>query len=146
MKIFVRLVFAMALAGALPAGAQAPIGFVKTVSGEASVADAGKAAQAQVGTPVRLGSVLKTGPTGAMGVTFKDNTVVSIGPDTELTVDEYFYGPGKDNLRFGASMTRGTLDFISGVIARLRPEAVVVKTPTGTIGVRGTHFAVKVEP
>ena len=34
----------------------------------------------------------------------------------------------------------------SGVIAKLRPDAVALKTPTGTIGVRGTHFVVKVEP
>ena len=71
---------------------------------------------------------------------------MSFGPDTELTVDEYLYAPGKGDLKFGASMTKGSLNVVSGVIAKLRPDAVALKTPTGTIGVRGTNFAVRVEP
>jgi hypothetical protein len=140
------LVFCLLLAATLPAGAQEPIGFVKTVSGDAMVLDAGKPVRAVAGTPVRLGSVLRTGKAGSMGVTFKDNTVMSFGPDTEVTVDEYLYAPGKGDLKLGTSMTRGSLQMVSGVIAKLKPDAVNVKTPTGTIGVRGTHFLVKVEP
>ena len=141
-----RFAFVLLVAGAAPAWAQGAIGFVKTVSGEASVVDAGKMVKAQVGTPVRRGSVLRTGAKGSMGVTFKDNTVMSFGPDTEVVVDEYLYGPGKDDLKFGAMVSRGTLNIVSGSIAKLKPEAAVVKTPTGTIGVRGTQFVVKVEP
>jgi hypothetical protein len=134
----------MLLAGS-PAWAQDAIGFVKTVSGSAEVIDAGKPIKAEVGTPIKLGNTLKTGTKGAMGVTFKDNTVMSFGPDTELTVDEYLYAPGKDNLKFGTSMSKGSLQVVSGVIAKLKPESVTMKTPTGTIGIRGTRFLVKVE-
>lgn len=137
---------ALLLACAAPAWAQEAIGFVKSVTGDATVADAGKAVPARPGTPVRLGSVLRTGPKGAMGVTFKDNTVMSFGPDTEVTVDEYLYAPGKGELRMGTSMSKGTLNMVSGVIAKLRPDAVTVRTPTGMVGIRGTHVAVKVEP
>ena len=140
------LAFHLLLAAALPVGAQEPIGFVKTASGDATVLDAGKAVKAAPGSPVRLGSVLRTGKGASMGVTFKDNTVMSFGPDTEVTVDEYLYAPGKGDLRLGTSMTKGSLQMVSGVIAKLKPDAVSVKTPTGTIGVRGTHFLVKVEP
>ena len=139
-------VCALLLASAVPAWGQEAIGFVKSVTGEATVVDAGKPVKAQPGTPVRLGSVLRTGKTGSMGVTFKDNTVMSFGPDTEVTVDEYLYAPGKGELRMGASMSRGTLNVVSGVIAKLKPDAVALRTPTGTVGIRGTHFAVKVEP
>jgi hypothetical protein len=126
--------------------AQDAIGIVKTVSGDASVTDGGKTIKAVVGTPIKLKSVLRTGSKGSMGVTFKDNTVMSFGPDTEVTVDEYLYAPAKGDLKFGASMSKGALNVVSGTIARLKPDAVTLKTPTGTIGVRGTHFAVKVEP
>ena len=128
------------------ASAQQAIGYVKTVSGEASVTSAGKAVPAQAGTPVYLNSVLKTGAKGSMGVTFKDNQMMSFGPDTELTVDEYLYAPAKGDLKFGASMSKGTVNVVSGTIAKLKPEAVSLKTPTGTIGVRGTNYVVKVEP
>lgn len=120
------------------------IGYVKTVQGEASVVADGKAAKAQPGTALRTGNILKTGAHSSMGVSFKDNTVMSFGPNTELIMDEYLYAPSKGELKLSASITKGTLQYISGVIAKLKPEAVTVKTPTGNIGVRGTHFLVKV--
>jgi hypothetical protein len=121
------------------------IGYVKTVQGGASVLVAGKATRAQPGTPVQIGNVLKTDQQGSMGVIFKDNTIMSLGPDTEITIDEYLFAPDKGDLKLGASMTRGTLNYVSGLIAKLKPEAVNLKTPTGTIGVRGTHYLLKVE-
>lgn len=121
------------------------IGYVKTVQGEASVVANGKAAKAQPGTPVQIGNVLKTDKQGSMGVVFKDNTIVSLGPDTEVTVDEYLFSPSKGELKLAASMTRGSLNYVSGLIAKLKPEAVSLKTPTGNIGVRGTHFLAKVD-
>ena len=121
------------------------IGFVKTVAGDARILDSGKAVIARPGTPLYLGSVLRTGEKGSLGVTFKDNTVMSFGPDTEVTIDDYLYAPAKGDLKLVASIAKGTLHYISGVIAKLKPEAVAVKTPTGIIGVRGTHFLAKVE-
>ena len=146
MKFVIQLftIAIMALSGA--AWAQESIGFVKTVTGDATVTDGGKAVKAVPGTPIRVNSVLKTGPKGTMGVTFKDNQVMSFGPDTELTVDEYLYAPAKGDLKFAATMGKGTLNVVSGVIAKLKPESVSLKTPTGTIGVRGTNYVVKVEP
>ena len=66
-----------------------PIGYVKNTEGEAFVTHLGHAQKAETGLPVHIGSVLRTGRQGSMGVTFKDSTVMSFGPDTELTVDEY---------------------------------------------------------
>lgn len=122
-----------------------PIAYVKNVSGEASVVTAGQARKAEVGTPVHLGSVLKTGPQASLGVTFKDETVMSFGPNTELTVDEYLYEPGRGKLKMNSHLAKGSLNYVSGVIAKLQPEAVTVRTPSGLIGVRGTQFLLKVE-
>ena len=121
------------------------IGYVKTVSGQALVITAGQSVKAQPGTAVWLGSNLKTGAAASMGVTFKDDTVMSFGPETELTVDEYLYAPAQDQLKLGARLGKGTLNYLSGVIAKLKPDAVQIKTPTGIIGVRGTRFVVTVE-
>jgi hypothetical protein len=144
---FISWITGLALLALSTAGwAQEAIGFVKTVSGDATVSDGGKSVKAVPGTPVRVNSVLKTGPKGSMGVTFKDNQVMSFGPDTELTVHEYLYAPAKGELKFAASMSKGTLNVVSGVIAKLKPEAVSVKTPTGLIGVRGTNYLIKVDP
>lgn len=121
-----------------------PVGYVKTVTGEAWVTSKGQRVKAQPGTAVMLGSQLKTMPGASMGVTFKDNTVMSFGSDTELTVDEYLYAPSQGQLKLGTSMSKGSLNYVSGVIAKLKPEAVTVKTPGGIIGVRGTQFVLRV--
>ena len=127
-----------------PAQAEA-IGYVKTVSGEAWVTTAGQRVPAKPGTPVMLGSQLKTQPQASLGVTFKDNTLMAFGPDTELMVDEYLYAPAQGQLKLGTRLTKGSLNYVSGVIAKLKPDAVTVKTPTGIIGVRGTQFVARVE-
>lgn len=137
----------MALAswsGLATAQDKAPVGYVKNVKGTATVTTDGQVVQAQAGTPLHQGSALKTAAESSMGVIFKDNTLMSFGPSTELTVDEYLYEPGEGKLKLGARMGKGTLNYVSGVIAKLQPEAVTVKTPTGMIGVRGTQFLLKV--
>lgn len=123
----------------------APVGYVKNVKGVATVTTDGKVVQAQPGTPLHQGSALKTEARSSMGVMFKDNTVMSFGPSTELTVEDYLYEPAEGKLKLGARMGKGTLNYVSGVIAKLQPEAVTVKTPSGMIGVRGTQFLVKVD-
>ena len=134
------------LTGALSAWAdEAPIGYVKTLSGSATITTAKNKVVAQVGSPLFQGSQLKTGPKSSMGVTFKDDTVMSFGADTELTVDEYLFAPSQGKLKLGSSLAKGSMNYVSGVIAKLQPDAVSVKTPTGTIGVRGTQFVVKVD-
>jgi hypothetical protein len=122
-----------------------PVGYVKTVSGQAWVKTAGQSTAAKPGTAVMLGSQLTTDKGGSMGVTFKDNTVMSFGPDTELTVDEYLYAPAQGQVKLGTRLGKGTLNYVSGLIAKLNPDAVSVTTPGGTIGVRGTQFLAKVE-
>jgi hypothetical protein len=121
------------------------VGHVKTVKGEATVSTDGQVVNAQPGTPLHAGSVLSTKGASSMGVVFGDNTLMSFGPNTVLTVDEYLYEPGAGQLRLGARIGKGTLNYVSGAIARLQPDAVTVKTPSGTIGVRGTQFLLKVE-
>jgi hypothetical protein len=100
---------------------------------------------AAVGTPVHQDDVIETGADGSVGVTFKDNTTMSIGPDTKLAVDEFVYAPEQEKYGFRTRMVQGTLFYVSGTIAKLAPEAVSVATPVGTIGIRGTRFLVKVD-
>lgn len=138
-------VLSVAATAAIAQTAPAAVGYVKTVTGEAWVSTAGLRAKAAPGTPVMIGSQLKTQADASLGITFKDNTTMSFGPDTELTVDEFLYAPAQGQLRLGTSLAKGSLNYVSGVIAKLKPEAVTVKTPTGIIGVRGTQFVAKVE-
>ena len=106
---------------------------------------AGTAALAP-GQPLFERDTIRTGPESSVGITMKDGTMLSAGPDTELMVDHYAYAPAEGNLGFAARVSQGTLDFVSGMLGKLAPESVSVETPTGVIGMRGTHFVVKVAP
>lgn len=138
------LVVYLLLAGHVMAN-ELPIGYVKSVSGEASVTSGAKKIKAEVGSPIHQGSVLQTGKKSSMGVTFKDETVMSFGADTVFTVDEYLYAPVQGKLKFSSNLAKGSLNYVSGVIEKLKPDAVTVGTPSGIIGVRGTQFLIKVE-
>jgi len=43
-----------------------------------------------------------------------------------------------------ARMVKGTASYLSGIIGHQSPESVKFRTPEATIGIRGTHFLVKV--
>jgi len=123
-----------------------PIGRVKEVQGTASITSNGGRSAARVGDAIYLQDVLETGSDGAMGVTFKDESQLSLGADTSMTVDEFVYAPGgQEEASFLTKMTRGTVLFVSGLIAKSSPDAAKVETPEGTIGIRGTRFVVSVE-
>lgn len=121
-----------------------PVGRVKIVTGEAFVTTTGKKAKAEVGSPVYQGSLIETGKNSSLGITFKDETMVSFGANTVFTVSDYVYSPADGKLKFGSKLAKGSLNYVSGAIGKLKPEAVTVGTPSGTIGVRGTQFLVTV--
>ena len=123
-----------------------PVGTLKTVTGQAFVDLNGQRYPATTGMPVYLGSRLVTLPGATLGLTFRDETVMSMGPDTQLVIDQYLFAPREGQLSLVASLLRGTLNYVSGQIAKLRPEGVNVNTPTGMIGVRGTQFVARVDP
>lgn len=133
---------------ALAAGSAAAqvAGYVKTVSGQASIVTAGKQMAAQPGTPLSIGDVVRTGADASLGITLKDNTMLSFGPSTTFTLESFLFAPAQGGLQLGGSLGAGSLHYVSGAIARLKPEAVKIKTPTGIIGVRGTRFVAVVAP
>jgi hypothetical protein len=120
-------------------------GYVKTVSGDASIGFPGKSRPAKAGMPVEAGDVITTGPASSLGITLRDNTLMSFGPSTSFSLDNYLFAPAKGDLKLGGKIAVGTLHYVSGTIAHLKPDAVEIKTPTGIIGVRGTRFVVVVE-
>jgi hypothetical protein len=127
------------------AAAAETVGLVKTVEGSAFVVTGSDRVAAAVGTAVHQDDVIETAGNGSVGVTFKDNTTISVGPDTTLAIDEFVFAPEQDRYAMKTRMLQGTMYYVSGTIAKLAPEAVSVATPVGTIGIRGTRFLVKAD-
>ena len=134
------------LAWATPALGQVPlrIGRVKLAEGAAFVVRDGRTIRAVQGDALRQSDALVTGPDGYMGATLQDDTRVSLGPESRLHLDRYTYEPATGRFACVLTVVRGLAVYISGQIARLSPDSVRLKTPTGIVGVRGTTLAVRV--
>lgn len=141
-------VLTLALTMASPALGQEPAvaGRVKVASGSVFIVRAGTTLPARAGQVVFEADALRTGADGRIGVTLKDDTRVSLGPDSEASLDRYVYAPGEERLAFVLRIARGVAAYVSGQIAKLSPDAVRLETPAAIVGVRGTTVAVLVEP
>jgi hypothetical protein len=138
-KVFGLLVFA----AALPAWAQEYIGQVKNASGTVMIERGSSAQPTNVGDRLLERDVVRTGPDGAVGITFLDNSLVSLGPDSLLALDRFRFDTRTHVGAFDTSLRRGTLAVRSGQIAKQTPEAMTVRTPAAILGVRGTEFVVR---
>jgi len=121
------------------------VGQIKNLSGTVHVERDGQKLAAASGMGVRQSDVLVTGADGSVGVTFLDNSLLSIGPGSALAIDRYSFDSTTHDGHFDASLKRGTLAVVSGRIVKRSPEAMRVRTPSAIMGVRGTEFVVKVE-
>lgn len=137
------LVLALCPGLAAAQGASATAGRVKVASGAASILRAGQPVPAVPGAEVFESDLLRTGPDGRLSVMLKDESRVALGPNSELALTRFAYAPNDAQLGLGLRLVRGVLSYVSGLIAKLAPEAVKLETPTSIIGVRGTHLLLR---
>ncbi|MFK7943285.1 MAG: FecR domain-containing protein [Paracoccaceae bacterium] len=126
------------------ASAAERIGQVKVASGDVTIERDGQKIAVETGTELFEQDVILTGPESAVGMTFSDNSRMSLGPDSSLTLVSYSYQQGGKQDGFNARLKAGSLTAASGNIAKSRPLAMKVLMPTTVLGVKGTEFAVRV--
>lgn len=119
------------------------VGSVKTIDGSCRVLRGEQKISVQTGDHVYQGDVLET-KSGSMGIIFRDDTILSMGPNSRVAVDSFVFDPAHGNMDFLVNMSKGTAQFITGQMAKISPESMKVETPLSTIGIRGTRFLVKV--
>ncbi len=120
------------------------IGVVRTASGDAIVTRGGKTVPASPGLKLMVGDTLGTGRDGSLGVILRDDSSLSIGPGSRLVLRSFLFSPPEGKFDLVARITQGTMAYLSGLIGKLAPGKARFETPTATIGIRGTRFAVKV--
>jgi trimeric autotransporter adhesin len=92
----------------------------------------------QVGIDVLRNERIATGPAGRAQMLFRDGSALTVGPDSEVVLDEYVYDPASGAGRMAASLSKGVLRYVGGQISKREP--VTLKTPSATIGIRGGVF------
>ena len=146
MRSVCSALFAIACATALSARAEeAPIGFVKTIFGTATVSHGGNIFAAALAMPVYENDLVQTGGEGGLGITFRDNTRISLGPDSRIELKHFVFQPAAEQYGFVLRLVYGTMEYISGLIVKLAPDAMSIETPGFTVGARGTTFLLRAE-
>ena len=116
-----------------------PIGKIDTLEGNVVIVRAdGTRIEAANGDPVFQGDVLETGDNGAIGITFIDDTTFSLGANGRMVLDEMIYDPDTQTGSSTFSLVQGVFSFVSGSISKTGVDAMTIKTPVATIGIRGT--------
>jgi len=137
------------LAAAVGASAQLPavgltwIGAAAAVRGlvNATAPGATVGRVVQSGKPLYLNDHVTTDAAGRLQVLLLDQTVFTVGPNSDMVLDEFVYDPATDKGKVTARITKGVFRFVTGKVARKDPASMKVNLPVGTIGIRGTIAA-----
>jgi len=119
-------------------------GSLRKKKGDVVIERSANIVKAEAGTPVYPSDIVRTGVDGSVGIIFKDNSRISLGPNSRLVLKKFVFKPTQAKFSMVTMLTKGTASFVSGKMTKLSPESVVLETPTSTIGVRGTTYNINV--
>ncbi len=115
------------------------IGTIVEVEGAVAMAKGDEAITPAIGTEIHLNDTIETGPNAKALILFIDNTEITLGENSRLTVDEYIFDADNANNNKGRfSVLRGAFVFTSGLISKHEKPDVKIETAYGSIGIRGT--------
>lgn len=122
-----------------------PIGVVKTVTGDVTIGRSASEPPVRANQKVYEGDVVKTGSSGRVGLVMEDDTLISMGGNSKLRLENFAYRPPEHKLSFIVRIFKGTASFLCGRIARFSAGQMHIETPDATVGVRGTHVLIQVD-
>ncbi|MGA9002401.1 MAG: FecR domain-containing protein, partial [Pseudolabrys sp.] len=120
-----------------------PVGQVATLQGIATVTRGNAAASTlKVSDAVYKNDVLQTGANASLGVTFDDETTLSLTANARIVVNEFVYEESAKGNKAVFNIARGTVAFVASLVAKTGD--MTISTPTATLGIRGTTGVVDV--
>lgn len=135
-----------ASAGPTSASDRIWIAQIKKSAGNVRIERGDERLDGRVGTRLKENDTIVTGRDASVGMTFEDNSRLSLGPNSEVVLQRYAYDPTTYAGAFDALVRRGTAAVTSGQIAGQSDEAMRLTTPDAELRPRReTHFSVKVE-
>jgi hypothetical protein len=132
----------MGLAGASTSAAEYA-GIVKTARGTVTAERGDAKIPLTPGSRVEQADRIVTGTDGLVGITMRDDTLLTLGPRSRLSLDTYAFDAKTHEGTFLASLKHGVLSVVTGLLPRHSPDSFTVKTPISTMGVRGTEFVIE---
>jgi hypothetical protein len=143
------LVVMLFLALMLPVMAQADVvGRITQVQGRVDLLKGGKlpATHAQLNGSIELGDVIRTKSLSRAQLTFLDNTVLTIAPETRLAVEEYMFDPAQGKRNAVLKLFQGLAHVVVSKLFKVKEPDFILKTHTAVMGVRGTEVGIRLAP
>jgi hypothetical protein len=137
---FLRLaLLAGAALAATPAAAQ-NVGVTAAVINDVRMTTQANATlhKAVVRERVSLGNDVLTGKGSRAQLLLLDRTTFTVGANARVRIDRFVYDPQRNSSSVGATVGRGAFRFMSGRPTHNAPGQSNIRTPTATIGIRGT--------
>ncbi len=140
-----NILFAVAAVFLAAPAMAADIGLIKVAKGSVQIQRGAAKVPAAVGTGLQASDVILTGADGSAGITFTDNSLVSVGPNSVFAIDKYSFDSTTHAGHFEGNLRQGRLAAVSGKMVKQSPESMKIRTPSAVMGVRGTEFVVQVD-
>jgi FecR protein len=126
--------------------AQQRVGINGAVNPEAmSIPPGGLPRRLVLGQDVVFNEWITTSAEGQTQILFIDQSTLSVGPNANMVIDEFVYDPNAGTGKLAASLTRGVFRFVGGKLSK-QENAVTMRTPTATMGIRGGVMLVDLAP
>ncbi|MEC8443707.1 MAG: FecR family protein [Pseudomonadota bacterium] len=93
-------------------------------------------------SPIFTNDSITTGPDAKAQFRMKDGALFALSENSEWLVEEYKFEDNDDDI-VTLRLIKGGLRTISGAVGKGDPTRYKLETPVGSIGIRGTHYEVK---
>jgi hypothetical protein len=143
-KMKIAAIVVVIVAGGAPiqaARAQDAIGGAIAIIRDVHQTYSGETAPLNVGDRVLQNQVISTATSSEAKLEFFDRTQLQIAPVSTVKIDRFVYAGAGDAKQLVFNAATGAFRFVSGYV-----HNYTVRTPTATLGIRGTAFAVRVLP
>jgi hypothetical protein len=98
-----------------------------------------------VGNDVVFNEHIATAADGQAQLLFLDRSSFSIGPNSDILIDQFVYDKGAGTGKLVANATKGVFRFVGGALSK-NDGQVQIRTPTATIGIRGGVVIAQIDP
>jgi hypothetical protein len=137
---------ALVLLFAVRLGAAQEIATVAEVEGAAEIGRAGAWLAAATGAAIQQGDTLRTGKPGRLVIVFQDDSLVTVGDDSELVIDEQVFEPDTGIARSLMHLLHGGIRALVSEYYERSGNEFRVDTKSAVVGVRGSEFIVVFNP
>jgi hypothetical protein len=129
----------------LPFALFANVAKVVAFSGEATIVRGDENIKVTSGIELLKSDVIKTSDNTKLQLIFKDETVVTIGKNSEFKINDYIFDEEQNNYNANLGLMQGTFRTITGKIGKVAPNKFKLNSKSASIGIRGTQILSNVE-